>query len=269
MLASRQQRHAQAWGSYCARRDSLAAGLQQQAAALAAGLKQWLDGDDAAVEAQMARLGDDVVMELSEGGIHQVCFGGSGRCAGRGRQPQGGSALPACGGPPPRALPAQETAGECSRIKGAAPAAAEPPCACMSPPQLWDEIAAGVPARAARIDQLGALLEAAEVQLAADLKRQLAELLAAACDVAAVSEGEAGRLVEAEALAANQAALARRQQYADLLERLHVREVRPAALQGQLLGPCDLEADQHCPGAPAARRAVLDQHPHLHTHPPG
>jgi hypothetical protein len=72
MLASRQQRHEQAWGSYCARRDSLAAGLQQQAAALAAGLKQWLDGDDVAVEAQMARLGDDVVMELSEGDIHQV-----------------------------------------------------------------------------------------------------------------------------------------------------------------------------------------------------
>jgi hypothetical protein len=72
MLASRKQRHEWAWGSYCAQRDALAAGLQQQAAQLAAGLKRWLDGDDGAVESQLTRLGDNVVMELSELDIQQV-----------------------------------------------------------------------------------------------------------------------------------------------------------------------------------------------------
>lgn len=91
--------------------------------------------------------------------------------------------------------------------------------------QLWDGIAAGVAPRAEHIEALGAQLAAAEGQLAADMAAQLAALLAAACEVAAVSEGEARRLCEAEALAANQAALARRQQYADLQERLHVNEV--------------------------------------------
>jgi hypothetical protein len=118
-------------------------------------------------------------------------------------------------------------------------------CRCFAwwLPQVWSDIAAAGPARAAQIDQLGAQLEAAEAQLAADLERRLAELLAAACDIAAVSEGEAGRLVEAEALAANQAALARRQQYADLLERLHLREVSWAVLL--LLLPPPLVAPMH------------------------
>lgn len=90
MLEARKQRHEAAWSAYCASRGALVGGLEQQAAQLAAALKAWLGSDDAAVEAQLARLGEHVVMELSERDIQQVslrrplprrpCWGLAGGC---------------------------------------------------------------------------------------------------------------------------------------------------------------------------------------------
>lgn len=94
------------------------------------------------------------------------------------------------------------------------------------PLQVWGRVEAQFPTRQAVIDNLQRGLEAGEGERGRSVGAALLQLVRTLTDIAHVSEGEAERVVEAEALALNRSALASRRAFAQLAARLHVADIQ-------------------------------------------
>ena len=92
--------------------------------------------------------------------------------------------------------------------------------------QVWERVAALLPERAASIDTLQAKLTQGEQQHGQLVRGMLRRLVAKLNEIAHVSEGEAERIIEAEALDCNHKALADEASFAALVTKLRIAEVQ-------------------------------------------
>ncbi|KAK9817997.1 hypothetical protein WJX72_005556 [[Myrmecia] bisecta] len=72
MLDSRRERHTLAWQQYTASRNAAERELQASVGSLVAGLRERLASSDARLEANMAQLADETVMQLEEAGVNEI-----------------------------------------------------------------------------------------------------------------------------------------------------------------------------------------------------
>jgi hypothetical protein len=106
--------------------------------------------------------------------------------------------------------------------------------------QVWRQVGEVLQQRAASINVLHANLMQGEHQLGQQMPALLETLAATLSEIAHVGEGEVERIVEAEALACNQAMLAHKVSFAKLASKLHIAQVQlDKAKQKEFETACD------------------------------